>query len=84
VKHLGEPSRWQVTLSSGESVDVWADSYSEADGFYVFGVVVDVEKQPADHVLVSARTPSNPARMVVAVARFPVGSVSDIHTVAVG
>jgi hypothetical protein len=84
VKHLGEPSRWQLTLSSGESVDVWADAYSEADGFYVFGVLVDVANEPADHVLVSARTPSNPARMEVAVARFPVGVVSDISTVSVG
>jgi hypothetical protein len=76
-----EPSAWRVTLASGSVVDVWADSYQELDAFVIFSTLIDAERPPQDSTLIVARTPSNPLRLDVAVARFRKSDVSDITSV---
>lgn len=76
-----EPSAWRVKLASGSVVEVWADGYQELDGYLVFTTLVDAERQPEDSILVVARTPTNPLRLDVAVARFRTDDVSDVSSV---
>jgi hypothetical protein len=75
-----EPSAWRVTLATGPVVQVWADGYQEVDGYVVFTTLVDTERQPEDSTLVVGRTPSNPLRLDIAVARFRAGDVSDVSS----
>jgi hypothetical protein len=67
---LGEPTGWTVTLTGGATVEIWADGYGKEDGFVVFTSLVDVESEPGDWIVVTGRTPSNPQRLIVAIARF--------------
>jgi len=71
---------WYVTLKDGEVVSVWADSFSEDDGNYVFGALVDAsrDEQEYPNIEITNRTPSNPDRVVVTVARFPCSAVASI------
>lgn len=46
---------------------------------YVFGVLVDAEPEEIEQLLVTGRTPSNPVRVIIALARFPIDIVEDIH-----
>ena len=78
VRHVTEITRWNVTLNDGTVVVVWADGYQELDGLYSFGVLVDGEGEVGDEVLVTNRTPSNPDRLVIALAQFPVSAVAQI------
>jgi hypothetical protein len=75
-----EPSAWRVTLKSGSVIDVWADGFQELDGYVVFTALVDVERAPEDSILIMGKTPSNPLRLDVAVARFPENDVSDVSS----
>jgi hypothetical protein len=80
VRHVTEIGRWEITLTTGTTVEVWADGFQELDGFYVFGVLVDVDSEPdRTSVLVLNRTPANPARVIIALARFPVSAVAEIQ-----
>lgn len=79
----GPPSRWLVELHDGSTVEVWADSVtglhgSDDDRDYVFGVLMDVDADQQPFFEVTARTPSNPRRVEVAVARFPRRAVVSI------
>ena len=75
-----EPSAWLVTLASGAVVEVWADGYTEMDGYFVFTALVDAEREPRESTLVMGRTPTNAQRLDVALARFPVAEVSQIRS----
>lgn len=77
------PVRWVVTLNDGSEVEIWAHaveglSATDDNRDYVFGVLMDVEPDLQGEFEVTARTPSNPSRVEVAVARFPRSSVQDI------
>lgn len=69
-----------MTLNDGTTVEVWADGYQELDGLYSFGVLVDAEGEVGSEVLVTNRTPSNPDRLVIALAQFPVSAVAEIRS----
>lgn len=76
----GPPSRWVVTLVDGSRVQVWADAVQglagpDDDRDYLFGCLMDVDEAEQAGLEITARTPSNPRRVEVAVARFPRGSV---------
>jgi hypothetical protein len=73
---------WHVTLQGGALVSVWADSYSEEDRDYVFSALVDAsqDEQGYPDIEITNRTPSNPDRVVVTVARFPRSAVQSIAT----
>jgi len=79
MRHATELSHWAVTITGGRVVEVWADGYQEIDGAYVFGVLVDAEPDEIEHLLVTGRTPSDPTRAIIGLARFPVELVEDIH-----
>ena len=76
------PSRWFIRLASGAELVLWADGYTQRGAEYVFGVLVDAsnEEQESDSVEILARTPSNPARVELCVARIPVAAVASISS----
>ncbi|SOD73917.1 hypothetical protein SAMN05892883_3109 [Jatrophihabitans sp. GAS493] len=81
----GPPSHWVVTLVDGAQVDVWADAVTGSSGpddarDYAFGVLMDIDPNLQDQFDVTARTPSNPGRVEVCVARFPRSSVLDVSS----
>lgn len=82
----GPPTRWLVTLQDGSVVAVWADTVTglsgpEDDRDYDFGCLMDIDPEVQDEFDVIARTPANPSRVEVLVARFPRGAVADITSV---
>jgi len=80
VRLVTDISPWKVTLKDGTVVEVWAAGYQELDGIYSFGVLVDAEDGDDSDVLVTNRTPSNPDRLVIALAHFPVSAVAEIRS----
>ena len=64
--------RFDVPLVGGESMTIWADSYSRHPGELVFSVLADVEPSDQVSLHITGRTPTNPKRVVVTVARVPV------------
>jgi len=74
----GPPTKWSLTLrDSRDVVEVWADSVSEQDGCFVFSTLVDATPDEQALLDITGRTPSNPARVIATVARFPVAAVDD-------
>ena len=83
MRHLSPPSEWIVTLRSGESVRVWADSVEGLSGpddlrDYSFECLMDVAAKEQSQVEVTGRAPQNPKRVVVLVARFPRDAVASV------
>jgi hypothetical protein len=81
----GAPGRWLVTLTDGSVVVVWADSAQGLSGpdderDYVFGTLMDIDDADEDGFEILARTPSNPRRVEVAVARFPRSAVQSVRS----
>jgi hypothetical protein len=72
------PDYWNITLIGGALSRLLADGYSEADGAGVFSVLVDAEESEQEHLEIAGRTPSNPHRVLIVVARFPVDTVTKI------
>jgi hypothetical protein len=67
-------------------VEVWADTVTglsgpEDDGDYTFGVLMEVEPEAQAAFEVTARTPTDPQRVEVAVARFPRTSAREVVSV---
>lgn len=83
MRNATELSLWHVLLCDGSRVEIWADSVdgltdpNEKDD-YVFGMLVDASPEEQASMEVVSRTPSNHERVVVAVARFPRGSVTSV------
>lgn len=73
---------WRLEMKSGTSIGIWALGYSEVDGNYVFDVYLEAtEAEQKDRDLViTAHTPADPEKVMVAVASIPVDEVEDIHT----
>ena len=76
----GFPSQWLVTLHDGSVIEVWADSVEGLAGpedqrDYLFGNLMDIRPEDQKGFDVTARTLTNPSRVVVTVARFPRASV---------
>lgn len=81
----GPPTRWRVVLQDGSVVDVWADAVAGLAGpddqrDYSFGCLMDIDPALQSKFEVTARTPSNPRRVEVLVARFPRATVRDIQS----
>jgi hypothetical protein len=76
-----------VTLADGGEVDIWADAITGLTDKtvhmeeVVFGVLMDVATEDQDALEVMARTVPLGTRVVVAVARFPRGSVGNVRSV---
>lgn len=80
MRLINSLDRWQVTLSTGAVVEVWADAYSEEDAGYVFVVLADVDPEEQARLFLQGRTPSDPRRVVVAVAVFPTDQVTKVRS----
>jgi hypothetical protein len=85
MEHLGPPTHWVVVLTDGSCMDLWADSATGLSGpedrrDYVFGCLMDIEPDLQDQFEVTARTPSNPRRVEVEVARFSRTAVLDVRS----
>ncbi|MGW2349030.1 hypothetical protein [Actinacidiphila glaucinigra] len=76
----GPPSRWHVELVTGQAMELWADGYSHVRGEYVFSNLVRLSVRDQAHADVTARTPADPERVMVAVARIAAESVTAVHT----
>ncbi len=80
VELINELSGWNLTLRDGESIEIWADSYEEQGGSYVFGVLANVAEDARSRLDISASTPSDPDRVVVTLARIPTDLVEVIRS----
>jgi hypothetical protein len=72
-----------VTLVDGSVVEVWADAVQGASGSddqrdYLFGTLMDIDQTDQPGFEITARTPSNPRRVEVGVARFPRSAVRSL------
>ncbi|MFF2074261.1 hypothetical protein ACFVXG_05820 [Kitasatospora sp. NPDC058162] len=76
----GPPTRWHLTLRDGALLELWADGYRVEDGAYEFSVLVRATAEEQAGAEVLARTPADPRRVMVAVARLATASVQDVHT----
>lgn len=73
------PAWWELSLVGGQTLEIWADAYSETEGWYEFCVLADAEEVEQSGLEITGRTPSNPRRVIVTVARVPQELVSSIR-----
>ncbi|MET8545102.1 hypothetical protein ABZW03_31325 [Kitasatospora sp. NPDC004799] len=78
----GAPAAWHVTLQSGALIELWADGYTEDEGAYLFSLLVRATEAEQAELDVTARTPADPSRVAITVARIPLSEVRDLHTAA--
>lgn len=81
----GGPTHWQVILIDGSAVDVWADSVEGISGpddvrDYRFCNLMDVDPADQEWFEIVGRAPTNAARVIVTVARFPRPSVVTVNS----
>ncbi|MFF3852870.1 hypothetical protein [Micromonospora sp. NPDC002575] len=76
----GIPSRWILTLRSGGVMELAADAYSEENGQLLFNVLVEADADEQDQMVIDWRTPNNPRRVGVVVAKVPAAEVVDLYT----
>ena len=77
------PTHWTVSSVDSSVIDVSADFVTGLSGDEdvrddIFSVFMDVLPDLQDQFDVTGRTPSNPERVIVAVARLPRAAVRDI------
>lgn len=83
MKILAGAKMWRVRMKSGQTIGVWAGAVGEDNGNYVFDVYVeatDVE-QKENGMVITANTPANPKRVMIAVASIPIEEVEDVEVV---
>ena len=75
-------SRWQVYLKSGAIVGIWASSYREEDGNYVFalGVESNAVEIKEEHAIPVTQYGSEQSMGAIAVASIPASEVEEILT----
>ncbi len=66
-------------MKSGAVVEIWADGYSQTDTHTVFGVLAHASAEEQSALRIAARTPGDPDRVVVELARFTSGDVEKIR-----
>lgn len=79
----GPPTRWTLTLQDGSVVMIWADSAEGMAGpedtrDYTFATLMDVDVDDQADFEILGRTPTNPRRVLVAVARIPRSAVRSV------
>jgi hypothetical protein len=73
------PAWWEMTLVGGQILEVWADAYHEAEGWYEFNVLADAAESEQKELEITGRTLNNPQRVIVTVARVPQEIVASIR-----
>jgi hypothetical protein len=61
---------WSITLRDGAVLALFADSYSESEGFHSFGLLVNASDEEQDFLSVQGRNPNNPSCVVLEVLRI--------------
>jgi hypothetical protein len=74
----GTPSRWFVTLKSGSTIEIWADSYSEESDHFLFDMYVLASPVEQQHVEVTSRSPGSVNNVLIVAARVPTVEVESI------
>jgi hypothetical protein len=77
---VGVPSRWVVKLHTGETIELGADGYTEAEGYLIFSVLVNatVEEKAELETLWGVRYGSHWSGATV--AKIPAGAVASVET----
>jgi hypothetical protein len=78
METVTELQPWRVTMRGGAVVTVWSTSWSVVGDDHVFEVIVRADKSEQQSLDVTATTPSDATKVLIAVARFPVSAVSDV------
>lgn len=81
MKVLDAPTLWLVTLHGGSVAQVWANALTQPtadEDRYVFCVLMDASREEQWNLDITARTPSDPQRVEVCVARFPAPAVVSV------
>jgi hypothetical protein len=83
IEMIGTPSPRRIWLRDGSFVDVWAHSITGLSGpedtrDYELHCLMNIDPAIQGQFDVTARTPSNPWRVLVMVARFPRTAVIDV------
>lgn len=63
--------RFDLPLVGGQTMSIWACGYSRHPGELVFSVLADVEPADQESLQITGRSPTNPLRVDVIVARVP-------------
>ncbi|MFB9237894.1 hypothetical protein ACFFWC_20425 [Plantactinospora siamensis] len=61
-------------------MELAADAYSEEDGQLLFKVLVEADADEQDQMVIDWRTPNNPRRIGIVVAKVPAAEVADLYT----
>ncbi|RKN22116.1 hypothetical protein D7147_05185 [Micromonospora musae] len=61
-------------------MELAADAYSEEDGQLLFYVLVEADADEQDQMVTDRRTPNDPRRVGIVVARLPAAEVVDLYT----
>ncbi|MFI5527738.1 hypothetical protein ACIA8O_04185 [Kitasatospora sp. NPDC051853] len=63
-------------------IELWADAYAMEKDAYVFSILLRAAAAEQAEFEVTARTPTDPDRIAIAVARLPRREVRQLHTAA--
>ncbi|MEV7012140.1 hypothetical protein [Streptosporangium sp. NPDC051022] len=75
---VGVPSRWVVRFHSGETIELGADGYTEADGYLIFGVLVNATTEEKDDLERLWQVRYGPQRTEAIIAKIPAAAVADV------
>jgi hypothetical protein len=74
----GPPSQWLVTLKDGSIIEVWADSYCEQQGRYLFESLVAASPDEQRQVRVTATGRDPAGKVLILIAQIPAAVVSSV------
>jgi hypothetical protein len=71
---------WIVTLCDGTNLTLYADGYSVGGGEHIFSVLLTASASIQEGLDIVGRTPSDPERVMVALARIPSTAVTSVRS----
>jgi hypothetical protein len=79
----GPPSCWIVTLNSGAEIELWADMFSQSEGFYEFEVLVRADLAEQSQVRVVSGPDGSHDSVLITIARIPETEVANVESALV-
>ncbi|MGW0063253.1 hypothetical protein ACWDTT_25385 [Streptosporangium sandarakinum] len=76
----GVPSRWAVRFHSGETIELGANSYTEAGGYLIFDVMVSATAEEKDEIERLWHVRYGPEWTGSIVAKIPAAAVAEVWT----
>jgi len=80
INHVEDVIGWSITLRNGAVLSLFADSYSESEGFHIFGLLVNATDEEQAFLKVEGRNPNNPSLVVLEVMRIRSEDVASISS----